>query len=248
MTSSVAPLYATGVLLSSAFDALLLAMLLSYPDGRLRSGRERLAVAVAGVAAIGVPAFCVPRRSATAALLHQRVSRGARSVLLGRHVECGVDRAPVRCRRRGDRGAGDPRAPLPVSLGCRTPAARRSRASRSGRRRGLPDERRPERTRAREPRRAQRAVHALGPAAPGLRAARARSLGPRPSERGRARRCGVGTSNSCRPISRVCSTTRRCVSAAAAIPLRPVLSRSFTMGCRWAGSSTTPPWPPSRSY
>ena len=76
VTSSVAPLYATGVL-SSAFDALLLAMLLSYPDGRLRSGRERLAVAVAGVAAIGVPAFCVPRRSATAALLHQRVSRGA---------------------------------------------------------------------------------------------------------------------------------------------------------------------------
>jgi DNA-binding CsgD family transcriptional regulator len=57
VTSNFAPTYAVGVLLSSAFDPVLLALLLAYPDGRLRGGRERAAIAAATMGTVGVSAL-----------------------------------------------------------------------------------------------------------------------------------------------------------------------------------------------
>jgi len=57
VTSNFAPAYAVGVLLSMGFDPVLLALLLAYPDGHLRGGRERAAIAAATVATVGVSAL-----------------------------------------------------------------------------------------------------------------------------------------------------------------------------------------------
>lgn len=85
VTSNVAPVYAVGVLLSNAFDPILLTLLLAYPNGRLRTRGERAAIAAAAAGTVGVsvlsflvgprpPRTCTSACHAVHALIYSRTA------------------------------------------------------------------------------------------------------------------------------------------------------------------------------